>query len=138
MSTENITSARRCAKASILQFDDVTLLKHLVQNHSGFSDLKPEEYYDSAPRLYKLTFYSLTIQHLDKVWSSFLVLKICLSSNRLAVWFFGGLSIIKVLLVTLDLSSNRIRDLFVFSLEIFHLHMLCLYIYNSYRKSAMY
>ncbi|CAF2072654.1 hypothetical protein HID58_042090 [Brassica napus] len=65
--------------------DDVTLLKHLVQNHSGFSDLKPEEYYDSAPRLCKLTFYSLTIQHLDKVWSSFLVLKICLSSNRLAV-----------------------------------------------------
>ncbi|CAF1892562.1 hypothetical protein HID58_046044 [Brassica napus] len=43
---ENITSARRCAKASILQLDDVTLLKHLVQNHGGFSDLKPEEYYD--------------------------------------------------------------------------------------------
>ncbi|WZZ31611.1 hypothetical protein YC2023_015012 [Brassica napus] len=35
MSTENITSARRCAKASILQLDDVTLLKHLVQNHGG-------------------------------------------------------------------------------------------------------
>ncbi|KAF2563297.1 hypothetical protein F2Q70_00014814 [Brassica cretica] len=43
---ENRTSARRGAKASILQLDDVTLLKRLVQNHGGFSDLKPEEYYD--------------------------------------------------------------------------------------------
>ncbi|KAG2323391.1 hypothetical protein Bca52824_016604 [Brassica carinata] len=32
--------------------DDVTLLKRLVQNHGGFTDLKPEEYYDSAPRLF--------------------------------------------------------------------------------------
>ncbi|CAF1930831.1 hypothetical protein Bca4012_073081 [Brassica carinata] len=45
-SSENRTSARRCAKASILQLDDVTLLKRLVQNQGGFSDLKPEEYYD--------------------------------------------------------------------------------------------
>ncbi|CAG7864003.1 unnamed protein product [Brassica rapa] len=43
---ENRTAARRCAKASILQLDDVTLLKRLVQNDGGCSDLNPEEYYD--------------------------------------------------------------------------------------------